>query len=469
MPPTLALFLTLGFMVYLFRRDFREKPNVTWAVWLPIIWLFLSCSRPTSAWLSMLGLWVPGARGGDATAAIMEEGSPLDALVYCALIVLGTYVLNRRQVSLAKIMRENAWLTVFFIYCFLAVLWSDFPLVSLKRWVKILGHPIMVLILFTEPDPGEALSRLMRRCAYVLLPVSILFIKYYPKYGRTFEKFSGEGSNTGITTNKNTLGCLCLILGSYFFWHLIQTFREKKSRARRNQLFITGFFTFMIGYLLRKAHSATSTISLMLAASIMVGLGLRLVNKKLIGLYAAGGVILLFAAQLTFDIFGAFIELSGHVSTIEGRAELWQELLQFKINPILGTGFESFWLGERLRKLWEVHWWHPTEAHNGYLETYLSLGLLGLSAMIGLLIATFKKCRIELLTNFQWGRFRMGVLAAIIVYNWTEAAFKGLSPLWFLFYIIAMDYSLRQAAPEEPSQEANRSMSEADLIYGTRM
>jgi hypothetical protein len=44
----------------------------------------------------------------------------------------------------------------------------------------VLGHPIMALIVPTEPDPGEALTRLMKRCAYVIVPVSHLFIKSIP-------------------------------------------------------------------------------------------------------------------------------------------------------------------------------------------------------------------------------------------------------------------------------------------------
>ena len=36
---------------------------------------------------------------------------------------------------------------------------------------------------------------------------------------------------------------------------------------------------------------------------------------------------------------------------------------------------------------------------------------------------------------------------AIIVYNWTEAAFKNVSPTWFVFYIIALDYPMAQLAP----------------------
>ena len=127
-------------------------------------------------------------------------------------------------------------------------------------------------------------------------------------------------------------------------------------------------------------------------------------------------------------------------STLAGRAELWQELLAMHTNPIIGVGFESFWLGDRLATLAENHWWHPTEAHNGYLETYLSMGIVGLVIVLGLIIATFRKARSELLRNFEFGSLRLGLLITIVLYNWTEAAFKGLSLLWFVFYIIAIDY-----------------------------
>ena len=66
--------------------------------------------------------------------------------------------------------------------------------------------------------------------------------------------------------------------------------------------------------------------------------------------------------------------------------------------------------------------------------------MVGLILLIVLLIATFWKGRRELLTNFQFGRFRLGFLAAVVAYNWTEAAFKNISVIWFVFYIIALDY-----------------------------
>src|SRR5689334_5011915 len=136
--PTVALFLTVGFIIFLFRRDIRERPNVTGALWLPLIWMLLIGSRSPTQWLSV---------GGYMRGASMEEGNPLDASIYCALIAVGFYVLNKRQVSLTEVFRRNRWLMVFLLYCFIAILWSDFPFIAFKRWIKIVGHPVMVLIL----------------------------------------------------------------------------------------------------------------------------------------------------------------------------------------------------------------------------------------------------------------------------------------------------------------------------------
>lgn len=214
-----------------------------------------------------------------------------------------------------------------------------------------------------------------------------------------------------------------------------------------------------------KAGSATSDFSLLIAGLIVLALGLRSVNKRSIGVYVLLAIAMLVAGELTFGIFGRIVAFSGHGDTIAGRGDLWRELLAFHTNPIIGVGFESFWLGDRLQALWGKHWWRPTEAHNGYLETYLNLGLVGLLMLIGLIIATFRKIRLELLRNFQFGRFRLGLLVAIVVFNWTEASFKGLSPIWFIFYVIAMDYPGFKLGPVE--QFSVTDSREAEIGVGS--
>ena len=431
MPPILASILTVGFIAFLFRRDFREKPNVTGALWIPILWLFIIGSRAITAWLNLCGVAVGGS---------LEDGSPADATVYFALIVAGLCVLKKRQINLGEILRNNRLLAAFLIYCLVSIFWSDFPLVSFKRWIKILGHPIMALIIFTEPDPEEALVRLMKRCAYVLVPVSILFIKYFPQWGRGFEQWTGMADNTGITTNKNDLGCDCLIFGFFFFWCFLKTWNREKSPVRRNELLLCGGFLIMTLWLLKAAHSSTSLVSLGIAMSLILFLGLRFVNKKRVGAYVVTGVVVIVLAEAAFGISSLALQVLGKDPTLTDRTLLWHEVLKIPINPVFGAGFESFWLGDRLKKLWDIYWWHPIQAHNGYLETYLNLGLVGLALMIGLIVSTFRKGSRMLLENFEFARFRLGFLAAFVFYNWTEAAIKALHPVWFVFFLIAMDY-----------------------------
>ena len=74
LPPTIASCLTVAFIIFLFRRDIRERPNVSGALWLPLLWLVIGCSRSISEWLNTFGLPVSGG-------ASVEEGSPLDACV----------------------------------------------------------------------------------------------------------------------------------------------------------------------------------------------------------------------------------------------------------------------------------------------------------------------------------------------------------------------------------------------------
>src|SRR5262245_8406235 len=244
MPPQLALFLTLVFSGFMLRHDARRNPQASYALWLPVIWLFLVGSRFLSQWLTMMGLPIGGA-------ASIEDGSTFDALVFLALIGAGMLVLSRRNISATVFASGNVWLTLFLVYCFVSIVWSDFPLVALKRWIKILGHPVMALIILTEPNREEALRRVFTRTAALLMPFSILFIKYYPQYGRYFDSWTGIPSNRGVALSKNELGSLCLVFGLFFFWSLLTVRRRfALKERRREEVAISLFFLWMTWYLL---------------------------------------------------------------------------------------------------------------------------------------------------------------------------------------------------------------------------
>jgi O-antigen ligase len=221
----------------------------------------------------------------------------------------------------------------------------------------------------------------------------------------------------------------------------------------------------MIAYLLRKSHDATATLCLLIAIVLIFVAGRRWINKKLIGTYVLAAVAGLVVAEFAFGIFEQVGDLTGHQATLMGRMELWRQCLAIDTNPIFGVGFESFWLGDRLHLLKEGRPWQPNEAHNGYLETYLNLGVVGLFMLVGLIIATFRKIRLDLFRNPDWGRFQLGFLAALVFYNLTEATFKGLSLTWFIFFIVAMKYPLAEYGPAWQDSQGRELEEDDKLVY----
>ena len=445
MPPILAFFIFTAFVVYVFRRDLREHPNVTPALWLPTIWMFLISSRTVTQWAQMAGISLGGGN--------YQEGTPSDAVVFFALITAGIVVLYRRHVNMRDVASHNRLLTFFLIYCLISICWSEFPFVAFKRWIKILGHPVMTLVVFTEPDPQEAICRMMKRCAYIILPYSIMFIKYFPEWSHENSPYGGPALLTGTALDKNMEGSICFILGAFFLWHFLQVRQWERSPKRRGEMFLCLLFLLMVGYLLRAVHSSTSEVSLAVAAGVMLLLGRRFINPANIGTYLITTGVVIGLSQWMFGFVDYIIQNNlGKDLTLTDRTKVWALALQLQDNPILGAGFESFWMGDRLREVWSQFWWHPIQAHNGYLETYLSLGLVGLGLMLALIVSAFLRGRHALLAGSDFGRFRLGFVTAFVLYNWTEAAFKAIHPVWFVFYIVAIDFAL-QTEPAKTESE----------------
>ena len=338
MSPALATCLTIGFVVFLFRRDLKEEPDVTRALWLPFWWMIISCSRSATIWFSIFGLPFPGGYA-------LEEGSPIDSLLLGVLILAGLRVLGRRRVTLGEVVRNNVWLTLFLLYCLLAVLWSDYPFVSLKRWIKVIGHPIMALIVLTEPASEAALACLIKRCAYVLLPFSVLFIKYYPEWGRGFDTWTGFPVNTGITGDKNLLGLDCLIVGYFFVWHWLQVWRWPKGAVRSWELRLCVLFLVMNSWLLSVANSKTPTVALVVGILIMLFAGLSWVSKRFIGSYLFAASVVILGSEWMFGIYASFLRLLGRDPTLTDRTLLWNDLLKIEIDPLAGSGFRELLAG----------------------------------------------------------------------------------------------------------------------------
>ena len=118
--------------------------------------------------------------------------------------------------------------------------------------------------------------------------------------------------------DKNMLGGDCLILGIFFFWYLLQTWKTDRSTWRRNELRLIAGFGIGIWWLFSQAHSATAVTSFFVGASIVVFVGVRSINKNLIGTYLLAGLVILVMAEADIWDFRAYVGESGERFRVVG-------------------------------------------------------------------------------------------------------------------------------------------------------
>jgi exopolysaccharide production protein ExoQ len=425
MPSSLAALIVTAGICWLFYIDYKRSERISWALWIPAIYLFLIASRPLSAWLGV----------GTHTIDQAMDGSPVDRAAYLVLQVAALFVLLRRTALVSRLLRTSLPVLLFFGYCLISLIWSDFPLVAGKRWIKMTGDVMMVLIVLTDRRPVEAIKRFISWPGYVLFPLSILFIKYFPDLGKGYDPWTGMQYFNGASYNKNGLGAITLFYGLGFVWIFLLEWSEPK----RNTLAVSISAT-MIGmavWLLLISKSATSLVCFLMGITLLIAGRIRFISRRpvLILLLAIPMVVVPFAVLFLGQVSGA-LNMLERDSTLTGRTELWSAILPMVTNPILGAGFESFWLGDRLEKLWGIFWWAPTQAHNGYLEIYINLGWVGIGLLTALIFSAYSKA----ITLLRQGEVVMGLGLAytviILPYNYTEATLRMQNLPW-LFLLVA--------------------------------
>lgn len=431
MPPQIALLLCFVFILALFKIDHKAKSDVSAALWVPTIWVIILASRMVSEWFSITSSL--------QSTEQYAEGSPLDRSIFLSLIAIASVILIRRRINFVNIIQNNVWISLFLLYCGISIAWSDFPLVSFKRYIKEIGNFLMVLIVLSENAPTEAIKTLVKRCAYLLIPLSIVLYKYYPALGRAYGRHSGGLFVTGVTTNKNSLGVLCAISGIILFWNLLLMRGNKSISLNKQKGLAQIVILAMTIWLLWIANSATSNICFVLGICILVATRMEGIRKN-IKFYTLSAILIVSVSLMMFDSLPFLTGALGRDETLTGRTEVWKSVLEINTNPMFGVGYGSFWLGNRLERLWEQYWWHPTEAHNGYLEVYLQLGIIGVIIVMGVIFSAFRTVFATIKTDFEYGSLQLAMLTVATLYNVTESAFRVDLLMYFVFILVVMRF-----------------------------
>jgi O-antigen ligase len=341
--------------------------------------------------------------------------------------------------------------------------------VAVKRWIKAITNLVVILIIWSDRESLGALRKLLPRLAFILIPVSILFYKYYPNLGRGYGEWDGQLMITGVTLNKNTLGAVCMCLGIGLLWLILMTYNQKRTKGRKKALGAQFIVLAMVVWLLWITNSMTALSCFLMAAILLIVThsGVIIRRPRLVHVV----IVSMLLVSVSIGLLGVSpetLQSMGRNPTLTDRTLVWKSIVTLVPNGLVGTGFESFWLGPRLTSMWEKFRWLPNEAHNGYLEIYANLGWLGIVLLALVLVTGYRAAFRSWRNRVPSGSLCLAYILVGLTYNLTEAAFFRLChPVWLfvLFGIVNVRTRRHDATllPERRSVEESSVRTVGEL------
>lgn len=342
----------------------------------------------------------------------------------------------------------RAWpLVLLTLLTIVSTMWSQAPDTTLRRSIALSLSACFALYIVIRFDFRSALNLLAIAFA-VFLTIGI-FSAAVPGLGVTPSGVYA-GAWRGLTGNKNVFGRtvalgvallpLAAVLG-LISW-------------RRLVLLLTPI---AIAALLL-SRSATSTVSAFAAIGVgvilYVGLGGRIGRLRVRPDLGIPLLLIAFVSGFLIVSFGwtTILEALGRDPTLTGRTKLWEWATDINEGrQWLGSGYRAFWIDANTLYFSEVFWWGqdidgnrsdtnrgPGHAHSGYMDTYLDLGFLGVTALGVLIVSAIAGIRRTLAQrNNALGLMSSVILAFLLIYAVTEQSILQQSEdLWFLFSML---------------------------------
>jgi O-antigen ligase len=160
--------------------------------------------------------------------------------------------------------------------------------------------------------------------------------------------------------------------------------------------------------------------------------------------------------------------------TLTGRTIIW-DFASWAIDrsPLLGWGYQSFWLvGSDAPSIVDAPGWVKAmpNAHNGYYDTMLELGYVGLILLATFITATLHAIGRLVDLDLRRAWLLLSIALFVIVYNFLESTWmRGFEFLWVIFAIVAVDTG-RALLPDDRSQHWHRLQPPAaDLLRNQSM
>jgi exopolysaccharide production protein ExoQ len=346
------------------------------------------------------------------------------------------------------------------IICFLgylafagaSVLWSVNPRVSFIRFAQQAMVVTSLVLPAMLASPTTDMVRGLFLCCFA--PAAILNIFFVINNSPSVvEALKGY---PGFFLGKNYLGEFSAI-------PFLLAFHEMYYPGLRRALSIV---MAVIAALLLFLSNSKTAFGLALICPILAGL--TLIVRKLTGISPAIILLsiplfyLLLSSVSNFGIERMSYMLYGD-SSLTGRTVIW-DFANYEIarRPLQGWGYQSFWLaGPGAPSIIDAPGWVKTmpDAHNGYVDTTLELGYIGLGLLLIFIITTLHGVGRMAARNPVRAWLVLSLAVYVITYNFLESLWmRSYEFLWVLFVILVAEIA-RFWQPSPPRRVGYRSRS----------
>ncbi len=362
--------------------------------------------------------------------------------VYLILLLL----LLRRYLSTWWVATSDLLVVGLIGWTLASTAWSIVPDVTLRRAVAVFGTSLFAVYL-TQRYNGEDRLTILAWALGLVVICNVLVLAAYP--GLVGNGFSG------IYSHKNTLGrMMCLATLIFGF---VSTIRGSR------RILILSFLSVV---LMLAAGSATAIVVLATLLGLIPLFRTLARDSRvvvIVGIVALLGISVgvLVAASNAQGWAGAL----GRDVTLTGRTVLWAELVNvIGDRPGLGYGFNAFWWSVLDGGL-KVEGWAPTQAHNGYIDLAIDVGLIGVFLFVlmvgrGMARAVRQFRRRPTPANL----WPLILLCFIALYNVTEStSVSSQSLFWVLTVSAVLSVSPRLVAQAEAEAAEAEQAADAAL------
>ena len=306
----------------------------------------------------------------------LDKVSPYGRLAWYPIYLIVLALSLRIFPLILRMVSFNPLIVICIFWCFTSVFWSLDPGISFRRSIALLMTTLMGIFFAARYDWSEFVQRLAYAFAFVVI---ITFIIVAVDPARGIHPTIHPGAWRGAYTTKNYLGAtmtrsLAVMLCAFVM------------RPDRGWLWLPmAALSFLLVILSTSKTSLLSCI-FVIGAFIFIRFYRRYPISRMVLIYGLLAIITLFTALMA-TIPEVMLGLIGKDTSLTGRTGIWDNIFR-SINerPILGYGYGVYWVDEfgpsyYVRLVLE---WGVPSAHNGWLETWLSVGIVGV-LLFGLL------------------------------------------------------------------------------------